>query len=1445
MSESTQNGNEFYDDLAGIIDGDEELVAKHAELLGTSDEHRDARFEAQSVADAVGIAGADYQHPEDLEERLMAALDARGPAMDEESQSGDTLPAGSLDVGAAVAAATAAEAAGAATSGERERLPQKSPPVETEFVRTPESRRPPAMKEVTKIGGAKKEQGIPKVVIFGGLAMAAAALLAVVGIGGWAIFGGDEGPEGPVVASIGTLSARAVVIERAADDGQVGVTYAAEGGSPMPLAAGGEVPAGAVITTDERTRVRLELSDGSVVSLNHATTLALSGTNARQVDLREGELVADVAHLEQGPQAVYGTPTGRIEVLGTKFVLTATQDLSSVRVARGAVRAHSALGSSVEVKAGQEGIVPKSAGPSVSPAMQLAADVAWSELDGDEGPTERGVRGLGELRARRPGERDDRERPLTLAFHRSTVRVVGNVARTEIEEVFRNDGDHVLEGIYRFPLPPNAQIASLQLEVDGEWEEGAFVERDRAAQIWRGVIRNATPQRQRRVQEEFIWVPGPWRDPALLEWQRGGRFELKIFPIPAHGERRMRLSYTQTLAPHGRTARRYVHPLPFSPDESTRVGRFELDVRVTGAEGEVRPHGYELTQRADNGSSQLNYVADDFLAKGDLIIDYDMQNGDSEIRWWTFQGDATAQAPDRTREGSDEILSAHRALNQDDRGYAVFAIRPDLPAWTQSENRDYVLVVDSSQSMIGERFERATELTQRLVGEMDRRDRFMLVACDATCRAMDNAPQTPTSQTAEQARAFLTAIRPAGASDVALSMRSAVDVIRDKREAGRDVRVIYIGDGVASVGHRRASSLSGEVEGLAGGDPQLSFTTVGIGGDSDTMNLSAIARAGGGHYVPYVPGQRVATAALAVLETTYGTSLTNATVQMPDGVSEISPTRLPTIRAGEELLVVGRLNAGEVRGEITLRGKVGGRPYEDTYPVTLTASTARGNAFVPRQWAAATIEELQLDGKGEDVPRIIALSKAFGVMSRHTSLLVLESEAMFRAFGVDRNQASVQWTGDEMMEMGEGNGLADYEGAEVASALGGLSGFGRGGGGVGAGSIGLDGAAVTAGPRRSRRAATRAAPAPRPEPRMQERREAAPRADAADEDDMLAVAEAEAPPRDQVAQQPVVPDVTARRRPPPRGGRWMRREWFRVGSVQADTTYRTSWRDRVTTAEAALRESPDSRDRHRDLVRALSRVGELERAQEVTLAWIERDQLDPEALTYLSDIVGRGGDREESVRLLSGIVDLRPDDRVLHERMANAFDRAGMPERACAHRVSLAEIRIDDNDVQAAAVRCERGLSRRGAADMLLTALEDDDQRRRVEEAVAQNSAPRRPRGDLMLDATWSGSADVDLSLITPQGTRISWMGGRRNVVGEDGTRAGAEKLGLRRATRGNYMIEVNRIDPDDHTPITGRIQVRALSGRRTIPFTLTGERVVVGRVDITRESRMVQSNRR
>jgi len=311
-------------------------------------------------------------------------------------------------------------------------------------------------------------------------------------------------------------------------------------------------------------------------------------------------------------------------------------------------------------------------------------------------------------------------------------------------------------------------------------------------------------------------------------------------------------------------------------------------------------------------------------------------------------------------------------------------------------------------------------------------------------------------------------------------------------------------------------------------------------------------------------------------------------------------------------------------------------------------------------------------------------------------------------------------------------------------------------------------------------------------------------------------------------------------RPMPRSnGRWMRRVWFRVGDIQSQTAPTASEARSVAVAESALAAAPDSRDKHRALVRAASRAGNVARAREVAEKWLGRDQLDPEALTFLSDAIGRDGRRDDALRVLSGIVDLRPDDRALQDRMARAYDRAGMAELACAHRIAIADIASTDGAALGAAMRCERALGQNDSATRLLGSVSDDAARRRAEEVAAQPTSLESVGGDIVLDASWGTATDLDLAIITPQGTRISWMGGRATVSASDAGATGREKLALRRAGTGNYVLEIARTRHDDQAPVSGRVTVSVMGTRRVIPFTLTGPRTVLGRAHITRESRM------
>ncbi|MGB0680715.1 MAG: VIT domain-containing protein, partial [Polyangiales bacterium] len=621
--------------------------------------------------------------------------------------------------------------------------------------------------------------------------------------------------------------------------------------------------------------------------------------------------------------------------------------------------------------------------------------------------------GLGELSAKRPGAAAEQSESLRLAQHHVEVRVTGHVARTVIEESFANDSEHELEGIFRFPLPPDAELDALALEVDGRWEEGAFVARARARKIWRGVIRQATPRSLRKKKEEFIWVPGPWRDPALLEWQQGGRFELRIFPIPARGVRRVRLSYRQRLPRVGKL-RRYRYPLAFASDASTTIGDFRFALHTDAGKTLYAP-GYRLTRsKAQGKRTRHSITGRDFLPNGDIHIDLPVRFGARELSWWTYSGPATVAPGDRSRAEDAAVSARQSAWHRDERAYVLFALRPDFPAEPKRIDRDVALVVDTSQSMVGERARRAFRLVEATLQHMDRRDRFTVLACDLHCKAFPGGLQSPSRARTAQVMRFLRQHGIAGASNIARFVRAGQAALQ---ASARDRHVLYIGDGMSSTGARRLPTLRAAARMLRQNGAALH--TVAVGGEADLQAMRALAQAGGGAMQRFVPGQHADAAGLSVVQTLAGNRLQAVRVTLPPGLTAVAPAtgRLPNLRRGEELLVAARFT-GAVRGQLTVSGSLSGRPWQRSYPVDLQPAEQPGNRFVAASWARQQIAAREQDSHPDAVIEAVALSKAFGVLSRHTSLLVLESEAMLRAFGIDRQGERPTWSGEEDVALG-------------------------------------------------------------------------------------------------------------------------------------------------------------------------------------------------------------------------------------------------------------------------------------------------------------------------------------------------------------------------------------------------------------------------------------------
>ncbi|MGK3969359.1 VIT domain-containing protein [Sorangium sp. So ce118] len=1516
---------EVEEQLAEVLDG----TARPAlyEHIAGCDACRDRRHDAARAAEVVAAAGADFRPADDFAEALLRRLEAARPsggassgavlkavpeARDGEATA-DARDGGEL-LGAAGSEARDGEATGDARDGgellgaagsEARDGEATGDARDGDALTDARSSRSPAAAHTggPRPSSAERVSPAPRRArgpLFGRRpAIAAAALAAAAAVAAGVVLrrGGEEGPAGTAAVS-SPWSGKVASVSRASADRSGGLEACDAAGACAPLAPGAELPEGATLRTDSRTRAHVSLKDGSALAIDRGSRVWLGAGDARRARVDAGAIVLDVTPTAGAPPARIQIPHGEIEVLGTKLAVTASAERASVEVARGAVRVTGEQGEPVEVRAGEEATLAKGAAPRVASATSLADTLSWSDRSAEEADAP-ALRGLGELRARRPGATQEKERAVRLAKHAVKVRIVDVVARTEIDETFANDTDEELEGIFRFPLPPGAQIERLALEVDGKLIEGAFVDRDRGAAIWRGVIQNAAPKAP-RPREEIIWVPGPWRDPALLEWQRGGRFELRIFPIPKRGARRVVLTYTQLVEQAG-GVRRFTYPLAHDQSGTTNIGDFSLDLQVLGHDREfgVETRGYELAAApAEGAADRRTLQAQGFTPAGDLTVEYALPDRDRPVTAWAYQmppaaapepdkAPAAPAAPRRPAGGSrgggaaapegdggehEASLAAARAIASDASPYVAIALRPRLPRWEEATSRLHAIVVDSSRSMVGERFARATRLASSIVREMDRRDEVVVLACDTLCRSLGEGgqggaarPMAPGAASADEVERFLGGIEPDGGSDLAAAMiaaRAAAGTLQ-----GKELRILYLGDGTPSVGPTRPSHIEAAVRGAVPADG-AAVIAVALGSDADTTSLRALARGGGGVMVPYVPGQRVASAAQSVLGAAYGLVLRDAELELPPGLTQVTPARLDPIRAGGEAFVVARMSSGAgVTGEIRLRGRVSGERFEQTYPVAIGAGTGAGNAFVPRLYAAAKIAELEDTGGDAQKPAIIELSRRFSVASRFTSLLVLESEAMFKAFGLERGGLASAFTGEEQAERvstsaageppddaADESAALEKKGAAIKGDLG-LSGFGRGGGGsalpaspgnsfeLPSDSIAESDMKAMPEPAPTSAApasAPRAAPSPAPERRPAQMSPPGIRG------------ELDANPSWSSPPSPPMQLPPAPRRMIP-----MRRVFDRHVSFDATNTLAPEGAAKTAAAEAALAAAPDSRDRTMGLYALYATTGRLGEAQELTARWSGRDALDPGALIARADLAARQGERDRAARILGGLADVRPGDRAVQTRLAELWDAAGRPAFACQHRVALADLAPADAQLVAAAIRCA-GESGMGELASQLRLDVTSAIRAEVDRRLAQpDAAPSAVlSGDVQLSAEWSGGADLDLALIDAQGRRLSWMGSTLGSVGvrsRDATSTRAESLAFRGLPKGSYIVEIARASTGDGPSpaaasgapevLRGELTLRLAGETRKVPFTLDGARREVGTVRVFFTSRLVPAD--
>src|SRR6185369_11950609 len=111
--------------------------------------------------------------------------------------------------------------------------------------------------------------------------------------------------------------------------------------------------------------------------------------------------------------------------------------------------------------------------------------------------------------------------------------------RTHLTMEIAGPAHERVEAVMRLAVPRGAAVTGASLWVNGRPMSGAFVQRERARQIYRSIV-------ERR------------RDPALITWDGPGWVSVSVFPLERGETRRFELEWIEPAAIEAGTLRYHV-----------------------------------------------------------------------------------------------------------------------------------------------------------------------------------------------------------------------------------------------------------------------------------------------------------------------------------------------------------------------------------------------------------------------------------------------------------------------------------------------------------------------------------------------------------------------------------------------------------------------------------------------------------------------------------------------------------------------------------------------------------------------------------------------------------------------------------------------------------------------------------------------------------------------
>ena len=310
--------------------------------------------------------------------------------------------------------------------------------------------------------------------------------------------------------------------------------------------------------------------------------------------------------------------------------------------------------------------------------------------------------------------RDGAIPPLALKHHRVTLDVQDGTSVTTVEQVYVNSTARVLEATYVFPVPAGAVITDFQLLVNGKMQRGEVLEKERAQQIYDDIVRRM-------------------RDPGIIDWIGQDLFQARIFPIPANGEQKITLQYSQVL-PFLDGTYKLSYPLRTSAGAAQTLEDFTLTARLRSRvpiKTVYSPSHKVAVTRPSDLEATVGFEGDRVVLDQDFTLYFGVSKNDVGLSLITYKPDHEP--------GYFLLMAAPKAVFDTD----------------EIQGKAITFVLDTSGSMTGIKLEQAKKALLWCLDHLGHDDRFNIIRFSSDVERFERGLVSASSANIDAAKRFV------------------------------------------------------------------------------------------------------------------------------------------------------------------------------------------------------------------------------------------------------------------------------------------------------------------------------------------------------------------------------------------------------------------------------------------------------------------------------------------------------------------------------------------------------------------------------------------------------------------------------------------------------------------------------------------------------------------